>query len=146
MWRCARSRLSCARREFTAASGLPRLSRERRQVRADITVPAAPSTPDLLDSPVVEADSGGERISLAEIGRIGHFEVGELPNSVQPVLSVPRRYRLLEDLYIFTNGIHGAYVELDADTGFIRLLRDWVVEDCGGVFDPQLEDEQVRGG
>ena len=107
---------------------------------------AAPSTLDLLDGHVVDAGSGRQRISLAEIGRIGHFQVGELPNSVQPVLSVTRRYRLLEDLYIFTNGIHGAYVEVDPDTGFIRLLKHWVVEDCGRIINPQLADEQVRGG
>ena len=62
------------------------------------------------------------------------------------MLSVTRRYRLLEDLYIFTNGIHGAYVEVDPDTGFIRLLKHWVVEDCGRIINPQLADEQVRGG
>jgi carbon-monoxide dehydrogenase large subunit len=107
---------------------------------------ALPSALDLSDGHVVDADSGRRRISLAEIGRIGHFQVGELPNSIQPVLSVTRRYRLLEDLYIFTNGIHGAYVEVDPDTGFIRLLKHWVVEDCGRVINPQLADEQVRGG
>jgi aerobic carbon-monoxide dehydrogenase large subunit len=107
---------------------------------------AVPSTLDLLDGHVVDAGGANKRISLAEIGRIGHFQVGELPDSVQPVLSVTRRYRLLEDLYIFTNGIHGAYVEVDPDTGFIRLLKHWVVEDCGRVINPQLADEQVRGG
>jgi carbon-monoxide dehydrogenase large subunit len=107
---------------------------------------SAPSALDLLDGHVVDANSGTRRISLAEIGRIGHFQVGELPNSVQPRLSVTRRYRLLDDLYIFTNGIHGAYVEVDPDTGFIRLLKHWVVEDCGRIINPQLADEQVRGG
>jgi carbon-monoxide dehydrogenase large subunit len=101
---------------------------------------------DLLDGHVVDAGTGRRRISLAEIGRIGHFQVGELPNSVQPILSFTRRYRLLEELYIFTNGVHGAYVEVDPDTGFIRLLKHWVVEDCGRVINPQLADEQVRGG
>jgi carbon-monoxide dehydrogenase large subunit len=107
---------------------------------------APPTALDLLDGHVVDKDSGRRRISLAEIGRIGHFQVGELPDSVQPVLSITRRYRLLEDLYIFTNGIQGAYVEVDPDTGFIRLLNHWVVEDCGRIINPQLADEQVRGG
>ena len=65
---------------------------------------------------------------------------------MQPRLSHTRRFRLVDDLYIFTNGIHGAYVEVDIDTGFIRLLKHWVVEDCGRVINPQLADEQVRGG
>jgi hypothetical protein len=31
---------------------------------------------------VVDADSKTRRISLAEIGRIGHFQLGELPNNI----------------------------------------------------------------
>jgi len=37
-------------------------------------------------------------------------------------------------------------VEVDTDTGFIKLLKHWVAEDCGRVINPQLADEQVRGG
>ena len=83
---------------------------------------------------------------LSEIGRIGHFQLAELPKSSQPLLSHTRRFHLADDLYIFTNGIHGAHVEVDMDTGFVKLLKHWVVEDCGRVINPQLADEQVRGG
>ncbi len=112
---------------------------------AGVLLQAAPSALDIVDGHVVDS-AGTRRLSLAEIGRICHFQVGELPNDVQPVLSVTRRFRLVDDLYIFTNGIHGAHVEVDPDTGFIRLLKHWVVEDCGRVINPQLADEQVRGG
>jgi len=95
---------------------------------------------------IVNTDGGARRMPLSEIGRIGHFQLGELPNSVQPILSHTRRFRLLDDLYIFTNGIHGCHVEVDVETGFIKLLKMWVVEDCGRVINPQLADEQVRGG
>jgi carbon-monoxide dehydrogenase large subunit len=57
-----------------------------------------------------------------------------------------RRFHLADDLYNFTNGVHGAHVEVDTDTGFVKLLKHWVVEDCGRVINPQLADEQVRGG
>jgi carbon-monoxide dehydrogenase large subunit len=123
-----------------------------RDLRAEIlsiagTLLQAPASAlDIVDGHVVDAGTANRRISLAEIGRIGHFQVGQLPNSVQPVLSVTRRFRLLDDLYIFTNGISGSYIELDVDTGFFRLLRHWVVEDCGRIVNPQLADEQVRGG
>jgi len=113
---------------------------------AGILLQSEPSTLDIVDGNVVAADSGETRIPLSEIGRIGHFQLGELPNDYQPVLSATRRYRLTELPYIFTNGIHGAYVEVDTDTGFIRLLKHWVVEDCGRVINPNLADEQVRGG
>jgi len=123
-----------------------RALREEILVIAGTLLQAEPGTLDIVDGNVVDAGSERVRISLAEIGRIGHFQVGELPNSLQPVLSVTRRFRLTDALYIFTNGIQGAYVEVDVDTGFIKLLRHWVVEDCGRVINPQLADEQVRGG
>ena len=31
-------------------------------------------------------------------------------------------------------------------TGFVKLLKHWCVEDCGTVINPQLVDEQIRGG
>jgi carbon-monoxide dehydrogenase large subunit len=123
-----------------------------RDLRAEIlsiagTLLQAPAEAlDIVDGHVVDAGTTTRRISLAEIGRIGHFQLGELPNSVQPVLSLTRRFRLLDDLYIFTNGISGSYIELDPDTGFFKLLKHWVVEDCGRIVNPQLADEQVRGG
>ncbi len=113
---------------------------------AGVLLQAEPAALDIVDGAVVDRAGGARRIALAEIGRIAHFQLAELPNSVQPVLSHTHRFRLLEDLYIFTNGVHGAYVEVDVETGFVRLLKHWVVEDCGRVINPQLADEQVRGG
>jgi len=48
--------------------------------------------------------------------------------------------------FAFTNGVQGSYVEVDPDTGFVTLLKHWCVEDCGRVINPQLVDEQIRGG
>ena len=101
---------------------------------------------DIVDGNVVDFGSTEARIPLSEIGRIGHFQLGELPNDYQPVLSHTRRYRLQDSPYIYTNGIHGAYVEVDVDTGWIKHLKHWVVEDCGRIINPQLADEQIRGG
>ena len=48
--------------------------------------------------------------------------------------------------FAFTNGIQASYLEVDTDTGFVKLLKHWCVEDCGTVINPQLVDEQMRGG
>jgi carbon-monoxide dehydrogenase large subunit len=101
---------------------------------------------DIADGHVIEAGTNHRRISLKEIGRIGHFQLHELPNSVQPRLSVTHRFRLLDDPYIFTNGVSGVTVDVDVDTGFIKMHKAWVVEDCGRIVNPLLADEQVRGG
>ena len=34
---------------------------------------------------------------------------------------------------------------MDADTGFVKLLKHWAVDDCGRVINPMLVDEQMRG-
>jgi aerobic carbon-monoxide dehydrogenase large subunit len=54
---------------------------------------------------------------------------------------VPRDYP-----FAFTNGIQASWLEVDVNTGFVKLLDHWVVEDCGTVINPQLVDEQIRGG
>jgi carbon-monoxide dehydrogenase large subunit len=113
---------------------------------AGVLLQSEPASLDIVDGSVVDAATGAVRMSLAEIGRIGHFQLGQLPNDIQPILSVTHRYRLVDLPYIFTNGIHGAYVEIDPDTGFIRHLKHWVVEDCGRIVNPTLADEQIRGG
>jgi carbon-monoxide dehydrogenase large subunit len=54
---------------------------------------------------------------------------------------VPRAYP-----FAFTNGVQASYLEVDIKTGEVRLLKHWCVEDCGTVINPQLVDEQIRGG
>ena len=48
--------------------------------------------------------------------------------------------------FLLTNGVQASYVEVDTETGIIKLLKHFVVEDCGRVINPQLVDEQIRGG
>ena len=47
--------------------------------------------------------------------------------------------------FTFTNGVLACLLEVDIDTGFIKLMKFWSVEDCGTVLNPQLVDEQIRG-
>ncbi len=52
----------------------------------------------------------------------------------------------LGQAFAFTNGVQASHVEVDTETGFVRLLGYWVLEDCGRIINPILVDEQVRGG
>jgi carbon-monoxide dehydrogenase large subunit len=49
-------------------------------------------------------------------------------------------------MYYMANGVQGCHVDLDVDTGVIKILGHWAVDDCGRVINPLLVDEQVRGG
>ena len=107
---------------------------------------ADPGTLDIRAGLAVDAADGRERMPLSELARICYFRPDTLPPGVQPEFVATRHYVPKDYPFAFTNGIQGSWVEVDPDTGFIRLLKHWCVEDCGTVLNPQLVDEQVRGG
>jgi carbon-monoxide dehydrogenase large subunit len=105
--------------------------------------------PDKLDVRagwIVDADTGRQRIELSEIARIAYFRSDTLPPGVQAQLTVAHHYAPQGYPFAFTNGIQASHVELDVETGFVKILKHWVVEDCGRIINPLLVDEQMRGG
>ncbi|WP_431281496.1 xanthine dehydrogenase family protein molybdopterin-binding subunit [Humitalea sp. 24SJ18S-53] len=46
----------------------------------------------------------------------------------------------------FSNACHAVIVEVDAETGHVRIERYLVVEDAGRIINPLIADGQVRGG
>jgi len=101
---------------------------------------------DIRNGIVVDADTGRERIGLDEVARIAYFRPDTLPPGFQAELVATRHYVPRAYGFAFTNGAQASWLEVDTDTGFIKLLKHWCVEDCGTVINPQLVDEQVRGG
>ncbi len=94
---------------------------------------------------VVDADTGALLLDLAELGRIAYFRSDTLPKNFTPELMVTRHYAQRDYPFIFTNGVQVSHVEVDVDTGFVKLLKHWAIEDCGRVINPMLVDEQMRG-
>jgi len=107
---------------------------------------AEPKALDIRNGVVVDADTGRERVGLDEVARIAYFRPDTLPPGFQAELVATRHYVPRAWPFAFTNGIQASYLEVDVDTGFVKLLRHWCVEDCGTVINPQLVDEQIRGG
>jgi carbon-monoxide dehydrogenase large subunit len=105
-----------------------------------------PNELDIRGGVVVDADTGRERIGLDEVARIAYFRPDTLPPGFQAELMVTRHYVPRAWAFAFTNGVQASWLEVDVDTGFVTLLKHWCVEDCGTVINPQLVDEQVRGG
>jgi aerobic carbon-monoxide dehydrogenase large subunit len=101
---------------------------------------------DVRQAQIVDKVSGEAVLTLAETARIGQYRPDTLPREFQPQLSVTRQYGQRDWPYVFTNGIQASYVEVDPDTGFVKLLKHWMVEDCGTIINPLLVDEQLRGG
>jgi aerobic carbon-monoxide dehydrogenase large subunit len=107
---------------------------------------AAPDSLDIRGGVVVDVADGRERIGLDEIARIAYFRPDTLPPGFQAELVATRHYVPKAWPFAFTNGIQASHVEVDIETGRVTLLKHWCVEDCGTVINPQLVDEQIRGG
>jgi carbon-monoxide dehydrogenase large subunit len=111
---------------------------------AVLTVDAA--TLDVTGNSVINRLTGEAVMPLSEVGRVAYFRPDTLPMGFQSELTVTRHFTPREYGFTFTNGIQASYVEIDTDTGFVKLLKHWCVEDCGTIINPMLVDEQLRGG
>jgi aerobic carbon-monoxide dehydrogenase large subunit len=107
---------------------------------------AVPGALDIRAGIVVDADTGRERMGLDEVARIVYFRPDTLPPGLQAEFVATRHYVPRGWPFAFTNGVQASYLDVDIKTGAVKLLRHWCVEDCGTVINPQLVDEQIRGG
>jgi carbon-monoxide dehydrogenase large subunit len=107
---------------------------------------AKPEELNVANGVIVDKGTKTERLTLAELARVAYFRPDTLPTGVQPELMATRHYVPRGWPFAFTNGVQASYLEVDTDTGFVKLLKHWCVEDCGTVINPQLVNEQVRGG
>jgi len=113
---------------------------------AGVMLQAEPGTLDIRDGKVVDVATGTERMLIEELGRVVYFRPDTLPKDLQPEMMVTRHYVQKDYAFVFTNGMQASWLEVDIDTGFVKLLDHWCVEDCGTLINPQLVDEQIRGG
>jgi aerobic carbon-monoxide dehydrogenase large subunit len=101
---------------------------------------------DVVNNSIINRLTQEIRIPLDEVGRVAYFRPDTLPLDFQSELTVTRHYTPREYGFTFTNGMQASHVEVDTDTGFVKLLKHWCVEDAGTLINPMLVDEQIRGG
>jgi carbon-monoxide dehydrogenase large subunit len=82
--------------------------------------------------------------SLREIAEIAYGEPGRLPKDVEPGLEAQHRY--YAPPITFASAAHACIVEVDAETGFVKILRWICSEDCGVVINPGIVEGQIAGG
>ncbi len=87
---------------------------------------------------------GSERgIALAELAQAAR-DAGNLPEGMAPGLDAEVTNQC--DIVTFPGGTHVAEVEVDRETGAIRLTRYLAVDDYGNLLNPLLTESQVQGG
>jgi carbon-monoxide dehydrogenase large subunit len=79
----------------------------------------------------------GEAVSAAYVAKT-------LPAEMEPGLEATTFFEPTNFTYPF--GTHICVVEIDAETGDVKLVRYVAVDDCGNVINPLLVEGQVQGG
>ena len=137
----SRSTVCCGGATILAAAEL----RDRIIALAADMLEASPADLRLCEGNVVMRGSASRRVSIADVARRAIHEPHRLPDGVDPGLEVTRQYMPPEP-GTFASSVHGAHVEIEPETGQIRVLRYVVAEDCGTMVNPMIVDGQIHGG
>lgn len=84
-------------------------------------------------------------LRLEQVCRFALVRTDLWPDSTSPIqLEATRTY---EPPPLSTpNATHAVVVEVDAETGEVKILRYLVVHDCGKIINPMIVEGQIRGG
>jgi carbon-monoxide dehydrogenase large subunit len=105
---------------------------------------AAPEDIELVDGKYQVRGSPDHFKTMAEIAGAAHIPPQELPTDIEPGLEATSAYD--PENFVFPFGAHACVVDVDAETGKVRVVRYVAVDDCGPAVNPMLIDGQVHGG
>ncbi len=124
------------------------LMRAAAKVRAKASQLAAyllevtPEEIELIEGRYCERANPHNSLSLAELARRAYSS--KLPADLDPGLEATDYFRPSELIYPF--GAHIAVVEVDVETGVVRLRDYFAVDDCGPRISPLIVTGQIHGG
>ncbi|MBW8753685.1 MAG: xanthine dehydrogenase family protein molybdopterin-binding subunit [Sphingomonadales bacterium] len=105
---------------------------------------ASPESVSLEDGMIRVAGAEEMTRSLKEIAEIAYGEPHRMPPDME--MGLEAQYRYQPPPMTFASAANACVVEVDVDTGFVKILR-WVTsEDCGVLINPAVVEGQVAGG
>jgi aerobic carbon-monoxide dehydrogenase large subunit len=107
----------------------------------------SPDDLEIIDGVVTPKGVPQKAIPLAQIATQATMAPNTMPPGTDANLEAQERF-LGEGISGsgWSGGTHACTVEIDIETGGVKILRYVVVEDCGPVINPAIVEGQVRGG
>ena len=106
---------------------------------------AAEEDLELVDGAVRVVGAPQLSVSLGALARVLRGAPGYgFPAGIEPGLDASVHWRT--EALAYANASHVAEVEVDVETGGVRLLRYLAIQDSGRLINPMIVDGQVRGG
>jgi carbon-monoxide dehydrogenase large subunit len=109
---------------------------------AGLLLEADPEDLEVVEGGVALRDAPSRRVSLREIAEAAYFRPEVRAAVPEPDLSASAFH---DPRATYSNGTIVAVVEVDAETGAVRVERVVAVEDCGTIINPLIVDGQVHG-
>jgi carbon-monoxide dehydrogenase large subunit len=82
------------------------------------------------------------KLKLSDVAAVAYFVPEMRPEALDPVLESKRNY---DPPSTYSNGVHAAIVEIDIETGKLKVTDFYAVEDCGTVINPKIVEGQMCG-
>ena len=102
-----------------------------------------PEKLEVRDRKIVSKSSAKKSLGFLDV--VGAAYVAKtLPPNTEPGLEATTFFE--PPNFVFPFGTHVCMVEVDPETGDVKLLKYVAVDDCGNVINPLLVDGQVHGG
>ncbi|TMK03600.1 MAG: xanthine dehydrogenase family protein molybdopterin-binding subunit [Alphaproteobacteria bacterium] len=135
-----------ASRSLVIAGGASLLA--ARKVRAKLTQIAGMLLEASAGDIVLEADTarvaGTDRsIPITVLARAAYHQAHRFKGEIAPGIAESATY---DPLGTFSNACHVAVVEVDPETGRVRVEKFLVAEDAGRLINPMIVDGQIHGG
>lgn len=118
------------------------VAEKMREISAHM-VEAAPEDMELTDDGWSVRGVPGSAVTVAAIADLA-YGGDDLPEGMEPGLTSTSNFRPSEVTAPF--GTHLCQVEIDRETGLVRIVKFLSVDDCGTIVSPQLVQGQVHGG
>ena len=104
---------------------------------------ANPDDLEYRDGKITVKGDPSKSMTTAEAGFLA-FMGDKLPPGLEPGLDATRRFE--PPNFVFPFGTHVCVVEIDAQTGEVKIVRYLAVDDCGRLLNPMIVEGQVHGG
>jgi carbon-monoxide dehydrogenase large subunit len=135
-----------ASRSLVIAGGATLLAAQK--VRAKLVKMAGILLEAAADDIVLEADvarvAGTDRaITVETLARAAYHQTHRFRGEIMPGIAESATY---DPPGTFSNACHLAMVEVDVETGNVRIDRFVVAEDAGRLINPMIVDGQIQGG
>jgi carbon-monoxide dehydrogenase large subunit len=104
---------------------------------------AAPADVEMRDGLLSVRGAPGSAVPLARVIQAA------LPTFAKPGVAPPDFEATVyhhQPTVTYTSAVHVAVVDVDPDTGAVKLLRYVVAHDCGTIINPVIVEGQIHGG